>query len=250
MSRLALSQLLRIPWILVIVICFAPPATSAEKLVAAICESAAIVASRDSGVPLSVLRAISLTETGRRNDGRLRPWPWTVNMEGKGKWFEDQMSARAFVEKHFRRGARSFDVGCFQVNYKWHGHAFRSIDDMFDPITNARYAASFLGELYAEFGDWSAAAGAYHSRTPKYAKTYKARFNRIHAELDDLEAISIPETHVVADTQEPLGRPKSQNRYPFFAGPVLPTQGSLVPRDVPAIALIDPSARRPLLDAQ
>ncbi|MEY8828758.1 transglycosylase SLT domain-containing protein [Sedimentitalea sp. XS_ASV28] len=133
-------------------------------------------------MPFDVLQAISRAETGRTSDGRLEPWPWTVNMEGAGKWFATEDEARAYVFRHFKRGARSFDVGCFQVNYKWHGAAFRSIDEMFDPVMNADYAARFLRELFVEFGTWSAAAGAYHSRTRKHAKTYAARFDRIRAE--------------------------------------------------------------------
>ena len=49
---------------------------------------------------------------------------------------------------------------------------------MFEPRPNALYAAKFLLELYREKGNWSGAAGAYHSRTPKYAEKYEARFNR------------------------------------------------------------------------
>jgi hypothetical protein len=104
-------------------------------------------------------------------------------MEGKGKWFDTEDAARAYVFQHFKRGARSFDVGCFQINYKWHGAAFQSIDQMFDPIENARYAATFLKELYNESGDWSVAAGAYHSRTPEYAQRYKTRFDRIRQKI-------------------------------------------------------------------
>ena len=63
-------------------------------------------------------------------------------------------------------GRRSFDVGCFQINYHWHGHNFPSLEAMFDPDTGADYAARFLQSLYAERGNWSAAAGAYHSQTP------------------------------------------------------------------------------------
>lgn len=147
-----------------------------------LCDRAAHVAAKARNVPLDVLQAISRAETGRESNGRLEPWPWTVNMEGIGKWFATEDEARAFVFRHFKRGARSFDVGCFQVNYKWHGAAFRSIDDMFDPVMNADYAARFLRDLYQEFGDWSAAAGAYHSRTQKHARTYAARFDRIRAD--------------------------------------------------------------------
>lgn len=154
-------------------------ASSRANVTAALCDRAASKAARAHGVPLDVLQAISRAETGRPQQGALQPWPWTVNMEGKGRWFESSDAARAYVFRHFKTGARSFDVGCFQINYLWHGDAFRSIDEMFDPVLNAGYAAKFLKELYEEFGDWSAAAGAYHSRTPTYAQSYTARFSKI-----------------------------------------------------------------------
>ena len=75
---------------------------------------------------------------------------------------------------------------------------------MFDPDANAAYAARFLSELYAEFGDWSRAAGAYHSRTPKFANRYRGRFDRIRARLkgdgDDTVKLALapPATEVPA----------------------------------------------------
>ena len=84
---------------------------------AAICDSAAAEAARRSGVPVAVLRTITRTETGRpgKSGGGLDPWPWTVNMEGVGKWFDDRAEAMAYVRTHHERGARSYDVGCFQT---------------------------------------------------------------------------------------------------------------------------------------
>lgn len=154
------------------------PALAAEsaETISATCERVAEVASQQTGVPVSVLKAISLTETGKKIGGKLRPWPWTVNMEGAGHWFDTLDEARAYVFKEFKRGARSFDVGCFQINYKWHSENFASIDEMFDPMANALYAAKFLSDLYAESNSWNTAAGAYHSRTKEYAERYSARF--------------------------------------------------------------------------
>ncbi|WP_293574026.1 transglycosylase SLT domain-containing protein [Phaeobacter sp.] len=171
-------------------------ATAKAPQVAALCDLAAQRASRDQGVPLDVLRAITRTETGRGGKQGLQPWPWTVNMEGAGKWFETEDEARAYVFSHFKRGARSFDVGCFQINFRWHGKAFDSIDQMFDPLANAQYAARFLRDLHGEFGDWSLAAGAYHSRTPTFANRYKARFDRVLAQLDPADTLpqSLPIT--------------------------------------------------------
>lgn len=150
---------------------------------AAICAAVADQVSRRTGVPLAVLRAIALTETGRKRSDGFQPWPWTVNMEGKGYWFDTVDDARAYVYKEYKRGARSFDIGCFQINYRWHGDAFASIDQMFDPVSNGLYAAQLLGQLYGETGSWGAAAGAYHSRTPALAAEYQKRFERILAGL-------------------------------------------------------------------
>lgn len=196
--------------------------------VAKICDAAAVQVSKESGVPLSVLRSITRTETGRTRNGRFEPWPWTVNMEGKGKWFDTEDEARAYVFRHFKRGARSFDIGCFQINYKWHGEAFQSIDQMFDPLANARYAAQFLQKLFDELGDWSKAAGAYHSRTPEYAKRYRARFDRIRSRLSDTTEIAALDMRDTAETG--AIRPKRVNAYPLLRQvDHTVTRGSLVP---------------------
>ena len=118
-------------------------------------------------MPPEVLHAVALTETGRHLDGRMRAWPWAVNREGKGYWFQNREEALAFAEKSLAEGRPSFDVGCVQINYRWHGRAFPSLDAMFDPEYTATYAAQFLRTLYEERGSWSEAAGAYHSLTPR-----------------------------------------------------------------------------------
>lgn len=222
-------------------------AVSNKTQVAEICESAARVASDQSGVPLDVLRAISLTETGRKAGGAFQPWPWTVNMEGVGKWFETLPEARDYVDRHFARGARSFDVGCFQINYRWHGKAFDSIDDMFDPVTNAKYAARFLRELYQETGDWSAAAGAYHSRTPKYANKYKARFNRIRANLTAPPTVVYAQAAPGDAIAQPASAPRV-NSFPLLRRGPSTGFGSLVPLDSGRPRLIDISAARSLVE--
>ncbi|WP_299984275.1 transglycosylase SLT domain-containing protein [uncultured Ruegeria sp.] len=152
--------------------------------IAALCDRAARRAAQAEGVPLDVLRAITRVETGRALDGRLEPWPWTVNREGQGYWFASEVEAKSYVFDIFKSGVRSFDIGCFQINYRWHGKAFRSIDAMFDPDENATYAARFLAQLYAELGSWPAAAGAYHSRTQHHAASYSDRFQAVWAQLN------------------------------------------------------------------
>ena len=187
-----------------------------------ICDRAAQRISRETGVPENVLLAITRTETARFGT----PWPWTVNMEGDGHWFESREEALQFAESRFAQGATSFDIGCFQINYRWHGEHFHSISAMFEPDDNARYAARFLTDLYGEFGSWDAAVGAYHSRTDRYA----ARYLRIyHGHLADLGGR--PDMAPPARSEAPH-IPKQivyENRYPLLQPGGEGSLGSLVP---------------------
>ena len=149
-----------------------------------LCERAILDGARRGGVPTEVLHAVALTETGQHRDGAFRAWPWAINREGKGYWFKTRDEAIAFARKSLAEGRPSFDVGCVQINYRWHGHAFPTLEDMFDPQWTATYAAQFLRTLYEERGDWSAAAGAYHSLSPEHAGTYRARFEQVLAALE------------------------------------------------------------------
>lgn len=143
------------------------------------CDRAARVAARQHDIPVDILLAITRVETGRKVGASFEPWPWTVNMEGTGHWFDTKDQALAYVFTRFNAGARSFDIGCFQINYKWHSQAFRSIEDMFDPNIGADYAARLVKQHFARLGSWSAAAGAYHSKTPEFSRRYAARFDAV-----------------------------------------------------------------------
>lgn len=211
---------LRAVWIVLSVFFLSQASTllPARATTAGMCDAAAVRAARASGVPVSVLRAITRTETGRSREGVLQPWPWTVNMEGVGKWFDTETAARAYVQTRFDLGARSFDVGCFQINYRWHGKAFASIDEMFDPDANALYAARFLSQLHDETGDWMKAAGAYHSRTKELADRYAVRFERIRARLTDQPRIAAAAETIGTAVREKTRDAIRQNSYPLLQG--------------------------------
>ena len=200
-------------------------ASTISPLISQMCDDAALRASKRSGVPVSVLKAITRVETGRHQHGSLRPWPWTINSEGAGQWFSDRKQARDFAIERIALGLRSFDLGCFQLNFRWHGAAFDSLDAMLDPDLSAAYAAGFLKDLYLETGNWPAAAAAYHSRTPKYANRYRKKFEQVFAELDFGSGDqNVKENIATAQTA-------ALNTYPFFTRkPEIRGQlGSLVP---------------------
>ncbi|MCE6952368.1 transglycosylase SLT domain-containing protein [Cereibacter sphaeroides] len=185
---------------------------------AGLCEDAAALAARETGVPRDVLMAITLTETGRSlEDGKLKPWPWAVNVAGEGHWFPSRAEAEQFVEATIQSGRSNFDVGCFQLNHRWHAGAFASTREMFDPRANAVYAARYLKDLQARSGDWSMAAGAYHSATPDLAARYRDRFDRLYAGLPETAA---PEPGAIR-----------VNGYPLLRAGGVGAVGSLVPLD-------------------
>jgi soluble lytic murein transglycosylase-like protein len=196
----------------------------------ALCEAAARRASADTGVPLPVLMAVALSESGRKTGGRFAPWPWVLNVEGAGAFFDTRAEALAAAQAAISAGRDSTDLGCFQVNFRWHGTAFASLSDMIDPDRNAAYAARFLRDLYAESGDWITAVGHYHSRTPVHANRYRGVVRR---HLAALGAGPLPAPGPMADAPRPAivaERAARENRFQLLqGGPAPVSMGSLVP---------------------
>jgi Transglycosylase SLT domain len=158
------------------VLAAAPFAAASAKDEAAACLGLIKSAEKSQAIPEGLLKAIGFTESGRViADGRRVPWPWTVNAEGQGYYFETKQDAIAFVQDLQARGVSVIDVGCMQVNLYYHPKAFASLDAAFDPATNVAYAAKFLNELKSETADWGLATQYYHSRNPYLGQRYAGR---------------------------------------------------------------------------
>jgi hypothetical protein len=190
-----------------------------------LCLRAASDAAARTGVPFSVLRAIATVETGRKG----RPWAWTVNFGGDGRWFDNATEAEKGVAEALEKGETNVDIGCFQLNYRWHANGFTSVADMLDPSQNATYAAEFLAQHFARTGDWALAAAAYHSATPEFAHTYRAKFESVYAELSgDAPPVA----------SEGPDQPLRKNRFPLLVAGSTGSHGSLVPAGAGGIRLI------------
>jgi hypothetical protein len=179
----------------------------------ALCVAAARSAADRTGVPFDALLAIAVVETGRD----MRPWPWTVNLGGEGYWLDDRAEAETLVQEALDLGRTNIDLGCFQLNYRWHAAGFASINAMLDPEENAVYAARYLARHYAQTGDWALAAAAYHSATPDYADRYKARYEAAFAELGG------------GPSDPGSGPAPRSNGFPFLVAGGAGRNGSLVP---------------------
>ena len=164
---------------LIVPACAQAPQSSGQP--GLLCQAAIQAAERGTIIPDHLLAAIGRVESGRPDPrtGQWLPWPWTVNAEGQGLYFATQAEAVAAVQRLQDQGVRSIDVGCMQVNLMHHPQAFATLEQAFDPQTNARYAARFLIQLFHQTADWPKAGALYHSATPEIAADYARRLEAV-----------------------------------------------------------------------
>jgi soluble lytic murein transglycosylase-like protein len=156
----------------------------------AACAAAGLAAERAGGLPTNLLVSIGMVESGRADPltGQVSPWPWTVNVDGAGRYFQSKADAVAFVKLAESSGAGDVDVGCFQISLQNHQDAFASLDDAFDPVANANYAAGFLNQLKGRSGSWTLAIADYHSALPDLGLPYQRRVLAAWHGLGDVPA--------------------------------------------------------------
>jgi soluble lytic murein transglycosylase-like protein len=124
-----------------------------------LCEREMVRAAEKHGVPLGMLYAVGLTETGRGDSLR----PYALNIEGRASYDDDKATALRRVQGARASGAKLIDVGCMQINHHFHARQFGSVDQMFEPAANVDYAARFLKELKGREGTWTMAVARYHA---------------------------------------------------------------------------------------
>lgn len=147
------------------------------------CRRSVDLAGRQAGIPDHLMAAIGRIESGRRGpDGRINPWPWSINVEGVDHVYDTRDMAIAAVHTFQAQGVRSIDVGCMQINLLHHPTAFATLEKAFDPATNATYAAHFLTELFTLTGTWDKATATYHSATPDKGNAYQRKVSAVMAE--------------------------------------------------------------------
>lgn len=124
-----------------------------------ICERELERAAAKYEVPLPILYAVGLTESGY--GGFLQPY--TLYFEGKDHIFSNREDALKAFREAFARGVVLIDIGCMQVNYYWHKEEFSSVEEIFDPRLNVEQAARFLQTLRKRHGSWTMALARYNA---------------------------------------------------------------------------------------
>jgi len=123
------------------------------------CEREMIRAASKHGVPLGMLYAVGLAETGNR--GSLQPY--AMNIEGRAYFAQSASDALRRFEEARRTGAKLIDLGCMQINHYYHRERFDSLESMLSPRENVEYAAEYLKQLRLREGSWTMAVARYHA---------------------------------------------------------------------------------------
>lgn len=160
-----------------------PPQTFDDNM---LCFQATAEMEEKYGIEKHLLSTISSVEAGKWDSRReqFMAWPWTVNANGRGYYLPSKAEAIKKVRQLRAHGVQSIDVGCMQINLKYHKKAFSSLEDAFNPQKNVEYSAKFLKKLYEQRGnDWNKAAMAYHSKNPLKGKNYKLKLGYRYEQL-------------------------------------------------------------------
>ena len=157
------------------------PAASKPRDTGELCERATTRQESVRRIPHKLLYAISIAETGRwdKIHQENTAWPWTVTSGGKGRYFPTKQAAIRAVRKLKGQSVRNIDVGCMQINLKYHPKAFKSLEDALDPAKNTAYAAKFLVKLRQDKRSWVQAVKHYHSATRALHNPYRAKVYKI-----------------------------------------------------------------------
>jgi hypothetical protein len=111
------------------------------------------------GIPGELFYAVALAESGKHIEHlrMTRPWPWTLNIQGEGRYFPSRQAAVVAAQE-----------------------ALRSVEAAIDPYHNLDVGAGILAECFRTLGDWWAAAGCYHAPgNAERAARYRERVKRI-----------------------------------------------------------------------
>jgi len=138
------------------------------------------VIAKEQRIPSELFYAIALTESGKDFKDKRVPWPWTLNICGKGIYLDNKEEAIYFLGLAIEAEC-SVDVGLMQIHWQTHHKKFKSYSQALEPFINMRAGATILLNQYKKSGDWYIATGKYHSPNNKrLAENYRKKVLKIY----------------------------------------------------------------------
>ena len=154
-----------------------------------LCENKIQNIEMQTDIPKGLLVGIGKAEAIRKIKNKFVIWPWTINHAGRSMFFDTKKQMKNYVYKNLKKNDFNIDVGCMQINIKWHKNNYKKISDMFEVNPNVSYAASFLKQLKSKHGSWDKAIKHYHSSDPKKNNPYLIKVKSYWKKVEDEKII-------------------------------------------------------------
>ena len=152
-------------------------------------------------LPNKLLTSIALVESGIKKN-EFKSWPWTLNVSGKSMYFDNKLETLEYLKSNIS-SKKSIDVGCMQINTRYHLKNFKDLSHLVEPEENVKYAAIYLRKLYNKHKSWNEAVSRYHSSIPKRKKNY---LKKVYTYWNDLrqQKIVINNNYISHDEAEKI----------------------------------------------
>ena len=106
-----------------------------------------IKANCPSNLPVAVVRKILTHESKSFYAQNAQPWPWTLNINGKGHYYDSIEDAVTAAQQALDSGARRLGVGLGQIEWSYHAGRFdNDIAMSLDPARNVSVVCDILEE--------------------------------------------------------------------------------------------------------
>ena len=155
------------------------------------------LAAQRAGIPSAVLYAVALQESGIRRNGRIVPWPWSLNVAGQTRRFATRADACTGLQQAMRSTPHTrIDAGLGQINLGYQKHRFTSPCDLMDPYRNLAIAAEILKEQDVPGEDWLLAIGRYHrpaggEPAARYRRSVSRHLARVQGTRPTVAALAV-----------------------------------------------------------
>lgn len=148
-------------------------------------------AAAETGLDREIIRAIAFEESQRVDPGndQTRPWPWTLNVQGQGIYYQSRAEAALALRDFQERGITNIDIGAFQINLRWNGDLARKPEDLLDPRVNLWAFAQVIRECISRVGKaLPAVLSCYHTGQAGNAqgRRYASRVLRRYQTLKEM----------------------------------------------------------------
>lgn len=115
-------------FLLLLVSCFSYSNNSLHNFVQKACNT--------NDLDTSLIIKIITHESKSYFKSKAQPWPWTLNINGRGYYFNSYAEALTYAKEALKKKPRRFGVGLGQIEWSYHKGRFKDLSEALDPYKN------------------------------------------------------------------------------------------------------------------